>query len=437
MSSIITNSIRLTNAEAMASIITEKPTYVFMGKSTSWPDEELPPTLVDSDQDRSTALSNILAYKKIEKKDICSVTPRRDWVIGTVYDYFDHRVNMVDGRKETGSKYNFYVLTDEFNVYKCLSNNNNAPSTSKPNAQQITPFQTSDGYIWKYMYTIRANDVFSFLTKDWMPIYTIAANDGSNQWNVQQSAIPGGIHEAVVNAQGIGYSALVPPQVTITGDGTGASAIAVVDAVTTRLQRILITNPGVGYTYATVSFSNSGGGVGASASAIIAPSKGHGADAKLELGGYHKMVKVNFVGEEGGKFPISTFRQTGVIHKPLSVNQGSILYVTDVDGVKKGSILNGQTSGARGTVLLVEVESRTIWLKDVVGDFSQNEPFIVNGTTRTILTAKNDTNIVLDSTVASSADALKMSGDLLYISNRTFIQRVNTQTEEVRVLLTF
>jgi hypothetical protein len=48
----------------------------------------------------------------------------------------------------------FYVVTDEYNVYQCLDNDNNTPSTVKPTGTTVDAIQTSDGYIWKFLYTI-------------------------------------------------------------------------------------------------------------------------------------------------------------------------------------------------------------------------------------------------------------------------------------------
>ena len=62
-----------------------------------------------------------------------------------------------------------------------------------------------------------------------------------------------------------GYNYITTPTVTITGDGFGATAEAVI--VNGRLNRIDITNRGTGYTRAVVTITG-GGGVSASASAL-------------------------------------------------------------------------------------------------------------------------------------------------------------------------
>jgi hypothetical protein len=437
MPSIITNSVRQINAEALAEKLTTKPSYVFIGKSTPWTDEELPPSLIESEKESIDTFDGLLAMKRVVSSNICSVVPRYDWQANTVYDFYDHRVNMVDGRKVSGQRYNFYVLTDEFNVYKCIGNNNGALSTFKPNSQQITPFQTPDGYIWKYMYTLRAGDVFSFLTPEWMPIYTLIRKDGSIQWNIQESAIPGAIHEILVDVGGTGYSTLTPPTVVISGSGTGATAVAQVSALTGAVEKIIVTNPGQNYTNATVSLVDTGAGLGASMTAILSPIYGHGKDPKLELGGYHKMVRVSLSGSESGDFPLGTFRQTGLIHKPLSIALGSKLTVNNTVGIVASSVITGTVSGATGIIQQVESDFGFIWVRNVVGEFVQNETITANGETSLIEDVVNNTNILATDATVPASEFVDGTGELLYISNRTFITRSEQQTEEVRMVLTF
>jgi hypothetical protein len=73
-----------------------------------------------------------------------------------------------------------------------------------------------------------------------------------------------GIDEILVTNGGSGYS--TTPLVTITGDGTGATAEAVV--VNQKVQSIVITNRGLNYSRAIISI-NGGSGFGASAIAVL------------------------------------------------------------------------------------------------------------------------------------------------------------------------
>lgn len=67
---------------------------------------------------------------------------------------------------------NFYVITDEYNVYKCLDNNNAAESNVKPTLTISAPFSTSDGYKWKFLYKVPESLRNKFLTTELMPVTT-------------------------------------------------------------------------------------------------------------------------------------------------------------------------------------------------------------------------------------------------------------------------
>jgi len=437
MSSIISNSLRILNSETFAKRISEQPTYLFIGKETAWADEELPDVPTESAKDLTQLYKNMLAVKRITTDTLTSVIQRINWASNSVFDAFDDKLNMIDDRKVNGTRYRYYALTDEFNVYKCLSNNNGAPSINKPTSQQITEFKTPDGYIWKYMYTIRSTDVFSFLTQDWMPVYTIVANDGSSQWQVQENAVDGGIHDIVVKTGGASYNPAIPPTVVITGDGTGATAQADVHPISGAITRILITNPGLNYTTATVTLTNVGSGNGCTSVAIIAPVGGHGKDAKLELGGVNKMIKMTLNGSEGGEFPTTTFRQAGLLYKPMSTDLGSKITVASTNGFKAGTVVTGGTTGATGVIRLVDDNDRTLWIDTVVGAFIQSETVASVDVSASIERVENNTNLILVSTVVSATDIVTRTGEFMYISNREAITRNETQSEEIRFIIGF
>lgn len=122
----------------------------------------------------------------------------------------------------------FYVINDEFNVYKCLDNNNNAPSTTKPIGTQIAPISLSDGYIWKYMYNVPIALRTKFLTDDQIPVLTALT---------QQFYSAGGIENVIIDNTGTGYTGAT---ITVSGDGYRES-----DPV--FLSGVNITSRGVAY----------------------------------------------------------------------------------------------------------------------------------------------------------------------------------------------
>lgn len=70
----------------------------------------------------------------------------------------------------------YYVVTDDFNIYKCLDNNNNAKSTVKPVEVSPEAFTTADGYKWKYLGNIPISLRNKFLTTAQIPVATAVSD---------------------------------------------------------------------------------------------------------------------------------------------------------------------------------------------------------------------------------------------------------------------
>jgi len=177
--------------------------YTAIGNVYPYENEPAPSNPVDSRQYlQYQTQREFIGAKKINPEDVSHVTFRNDWTPGTIYSmYRDNDVNLYDRP--------FYVMTNEYNVYKCLFNNEGAPSTVKPSGFSTSPFTTSDGYTWKYMYTISLGDANKFLTKIHMPVKTLNVGDGSiesdRQLDVQQASVNGSIEIVEMNNKGVDY----------------------------------------------------------------------------------------------------------------------------------------------------------------------------------------------------------------------------------------
>ena len=101
----------------------------------------------------------------------------------------------------------FYVMTDEYNVYKCLDNNNGAKSTTKPIGTQVLPITLSDGYIWKYMFNVPIALRTKFLNDQYFPVVTALS---------QQFYSNGGVEAVKIESRGSNYTAMT---LTVDGDG--------------------------------------------------------------------------------------------------------------------------------------------------------------------------------------------------------------------------
>ena len=191
--------------------------YAVLGKSESYVDEDVTPAPIETDQDKHYELwRQAWAGKKITAGDVEHVVPRHNWTTGTVYAMYRDRDKNLHDRA-------FYVITDQNNVYKCLSNNKGATSTVRPTGFSTTAFTTSDGYHWKYMYTVSLGQADKFMTSAYMPVRTLANTDSSTEGNrqilVQNAAANGAIEVVETVNVGSGYQQLanaVPDSATST-----------------------------------------------------------------------------------------------------------------------------------------------------------------------------------------------------------------------------
>jgi hypothetical protein len=158
-------------------------------------------------------------------------------------------VNIAPSGKQKLEECNFYVLTEDYNVYKCLDNNNNSRSTSKPLGTSTTPITAADGYVWKFMYTVPINLRSKFLSEEQMPVVSALSN---------QFYSNGAMDSIIINNKGTGYTTAT---LTVGGDGYR-------EEDPTFLTNITVASGGNGYINPTVTF----GDPTSNASAFIADS---------------------------------------------------------------------------------------------------------------------------------------------------------------------
>ena len=176
--------------------------YLFISKNSAWPNESSPPDVtLDVKSLNIDVWRNMLALKKITSTDVTLATKKTNWVSGTVYVPYSYTT-------EYFTNNNFYVLTEDYNVYKCMNNNNGAVSTIKPSGTSANIVSYADGYKWKFLFSINASDAIKFITTDYMPVKTLTVDDGSKQWLVQQAATPGSIDQVNVSNGGTLYPGL-------------------------------------------------------------------------------------------------------------------------------------------------------------------------------------------------------------------------------------
>jgi hypothetical protein len=200
-----------------------------------WPDEQAPPSPTNTLASEYDAWHDMTALKKVDFQDTRLGFKRVDWTSGTVYDEYRDDVDL--------TTLNYYVYTDDQNVYKCISNNNGAPSTVKPTHTTNNITAETDGYKWKYMFGLTDSLLRKFFVPGFLPI--------NEDEVVVNNAEVGSIENATVVSSGSGYAASSMIPVFIGGDGD-ENATAEVDITVDNGAVIgaTVTSGGSDYPYA-------------------------------------------------------------------------------------------------------------------------------------------------------------------------------------------
>jgi hypothetical protein len=201
---LITKYQRLNTARQILESVSEPANnayYVFIGNHLDYSDPtNIPQPLDNVSETTTSAYRNMMYGKRITQKDMALVINRNDYVSGTVYAMYDDNppgnVSIFDT--------NFYTIVDAgsfSHVFKCIDNNSGSPSTAKPNFSDIDIgdqiYQTSDNYVWHYMYSADAATVSKFSTSTYFPVVPNTA--------MTAAAVDGMIEVVKVEAKGKGY----------------------------------------------------------------------------------------------------------------------------------------------------------------------------------------------------------------------------------------
>jgi hypothetical protein len=437
MPQIITNNFKIYNARKFTdSVDSNEKLYFFIGKSRPWSNETSPPIPVNNSYYDLEYFAENIAIKKINSSDVSAVVKRHDWAAGTVYTQYDN----TDG--DLFNK-NFYVLTfPEYNVYKCLYNNEGNRSTIKPSGRSTNIFTTSDGYKWKFMYALTDTDLLKFFTNDFMAVHTDSL--------ISYTAIPGTIDSFVITNRGNGYGSF--SLVSINGNGTGAiTGNITTSSIIGTINKIEILDSGRNYTYATAT-PNRVFGAGFSNAVVrpvISPLYGHGYNAIEELGGNYVMINTRLdYAEGGGDFPvINDYRRIGIVENPVSNYTLDTARETTLDATYKLTLSN--VSGvfvldeliagqyANGLIITSNtVISPSNTVIRYVKPLDQQTTYLNNFILGEKLTGSvsGATGIVSNITLP---EVSINSGKVLYVENRKAISRNSDQAENIHIVIEF
>ncbi len=485
MPAIITSKFRRNNAQAFETSFGSSGNkyYLGIGKPSAFgtktrPDgrtenlgtDSTPITPADSVQQEYDTFDDLLAVKRITSSDVSFAAPRINWTSGTVYDYYRHDYgNRITGGTSIQSANsgatnlydaNFYVMNSNFQVYKCLDNNNNGQSTIEPTGENTLILETSDNYKWKYMFTLSASAQANFLSTDFMGV--------SSNSTVSNAAVDGAVNIVKIKTAGTGGTNGTYTNIPMRGDGSnGQVSITIASGSVTAVS---VTNAGTGYSYANIRVADinvAGGGslTGAELDCIIEPKGGHGFDPFEELGAFFVILNTSFEGAEtanSGDFTTTNdFRRVALIRDPKSA--GSAATVTTLRATRAvrfsgtpGTFqvdekITQTNTGAVGKVVQFDSANKILFYTqtrysdegvdangnkilfsgtDTINGATSSATGIPTGVTETV----NNVSLVNGHSLPEIDED---SGDVMYIENRAPVARSVDQTENVKLIIEF
>ena len=504
MSAFVTDQFRILNAGSFVESISNNSYYAFLGLSNPTPgsvgfgrtDNWNTSTInnpVDNFQYLSHYRDTSLFGKKITSENARRVIRKVDWVVNTAYDMYrhDYRQGNESPVSKTVRLYdtNYYVITSEFKVYICIDNGSSGTDPITVTGSTIEPTQTdvepsasgSDGYRWKYLFSISPSDVIKFdsteyitVPNDWLTttdsnIQTIREGGNSDTNNNQIKAV-------YIENGGKGYTSGTTAD--IVGDGTGGKVSITVDSVG-AITDVVVTNGGKGYTYGIINLTPSSPSDTAKLIPIIPPSKGHGYNIYEELGTDKVLMYARF-DDSTKDFPIDTkFAQVGIIKNPetfsgagvtFTENAFSSLYavgLTTSRTVVIGEKITQNVSGAKGYVASFDSDTKVLkYYQDRSLCYGNKIDQTLSASTTNIIAFDSTNDIIFSSSGDSSSiknlngsvvvvnnkqinlgvnftnglanpQINKKTGTIIYIDNRPEVQRDSRQKEDIKIILEF
>jgi hypothetical protein len=517
MAAIVTDQIRILNASnfVAAATSTSNAYYVFVGLpnatdySSTW--DSNPPSPKDNFDEENNYWDTAIALKKIASEDTLQVVRKTTWTSNITYDMYRHDISRTNTSKPSGSTNlygaNYYVINSDYRVYICLQNGTNSeypegrPSLDEPTFTDLEPRaagDSGDGYIWKYLYTIKPGDIVKFDTVNFIPVPKNWETN-TTDFSVRSNAATGGqikIVTIVNRGVGLGTANRTYSRVPIRGDGAGAEATVVINN-DSKLESVTVSNGGSGYTYATLDLA--GGNVPAGTTTpitnvIIPPQGGHGADIYRELGAYNVLIYSRLENDNTNPDFITgnQIARFGIIENPLAYSSTSILGLDKASAVSALKLTGigysiatfnadstitqtvGLGSTAVGRVISYDQTTGVLkyWQDRTSAGFNTNgslnssptygfrlQQFSSNpGVGGTIAISGGDTNLIIDTNFTGLSTSLnsrtyyfgqsfvnglatpevqKYSGNIIYVDNRPSITRSNSQKEDIKVILQF
>ena len=371
MAAIISDQFRILNADSFVKSLvsvgnTFNTYYTFIGQPNSinslangninWNTSTPPP--LDGFKEENEIKETIIAMKKITQSDVKRMIRKVQWTAGNTYEMYRHDYTIYNKTPNTdqASLYdaNYYVINEDLRVYICLQNGTDPenpggkPSFDQPSFIDLEPRSagtSGDGYIWKYLYTIKPSEIVKFDSIEYIPVPDSWGETGESI-ATKNNAIDGKIEIITITNRGNGYEPISKSftNIPILGDGEGGKATVTIDSFG-KVSEVFVTDGGSGYTKGIIKFAPGEPGIPlelsndidtATFDVIIPPKGGHGYDIYRELGAYRVLLYSRFSTDETNPDTIigNDFARVGVLKNPTTTGSDvEILTASEVSGL--------------------------------------------------------------------------------------------------------
>lgn len=189
--------------------------YIFVSKSHDNDDENIKE--IANSENYYTSIHNpireMVFGKKILPSDVSPVVKRYNWSSNTVYQAYYNKSNTLFTVSDGDIEKSFFVYTSSGNVYKCINNNTSGASTIEPSHVDLTPREESDGYVWKYMYSVPTGS--KFITSEFVPVVANVEVGVASTQGIDRIFLRSGGNNYVESVNGVVQSTISASQFSI------------------------------------------------------------------------------------------------------------------------------------------------------------------------------------------------------------------------------
>lgn len=350
---VVTDKLRLTNCSNFVNDVANGGYYIFIGLPNAtalYPNwDSTRPDPIDDFLYLNSYRDNILGVKKITSSDIIRVIPKIVWTSGKKYDMYRHDYSVYNTTPVSSSARlydsSYYVMNSEYRVYICI-NNNSLPSnsntgtvsTQEPLHTDQSPRLESDGYMWKYLYTLSPADVLKFDSTDYISVPSNwETTTNAEISRIRDNAVSGRIETVLIEYSNVTYPYFgTLSNVPIKGDGTSSDGTGNAKASVEfdeqgKPSKVTVTDFGKNYTFGTLDLDSilqsTTSGSKAVFNVIIPPPGGHGANIYNELGSFRALVYSRIENDSTNPDFIvgNQFSRVGII-KDVTVNGSTTVF---------------------------------------------------------------------------------------------------------------